>query len=238
MLISLRQIERAYRKGTLDVAALRPLDLEIADGEFLAIMGPSGSGKSTLLHILGGLDRPSSGAYRLDGIDLTTLDDAALSRIRNRNIGFVFQSFNLLPQHTVLQNIEAPLLYAPAANDADIRQRRRFAETLAAQVGLAHRLHHRPTELSGGEMQRVAIARALIMQPRVILADEPTGNLDSRTGEEIMRLLRDLHEQGHTVIVVTHEPRIAARAQRILHLQDGAIERIEQVFAAPVAQGE
>ena len=237
MLISLRQIERAYRKGTLDVAALRPLDLEIADGEFLAIMGPSGSGKSTLLHILGGLDRPSSGAYRLDGIDLTTLDDAALSRIRNRNIGFVFQSFNLLPQHTVLQNIEAPLLYAPAANDADIRQRRRFAETLAAQVGLAHRLHHRPTELSGGEMQRVAIARALIMQPRVILADEPTGNLDSRTGEEIMRLLRDLHEQGHTVIVVTHEPRIAARAQRILHLQDGAIERIEQVSAAPAAQG-
>ena len=238
MLISLRQIERAYRKGTLDVAALRPLDLEIADGEFLAIMGPSGSGKSTQLHILGGLDRPSSGAYRLDGIDLTTLDDAALSRIRNRNIGFVFQSFNLLPQHTVLQNIEAPLLYAPAANDAEIRQRRRFAETLAAQVGLAHRLHHRPTELSGGEMQRVAIARALIMQPRVILADEPTGNLDSRTGEEIMRLLRDLHEQGHTVIVVTHEPRIAARAQRILHLRDGAIERVEQVSAAPAAQHE
>ena len=227
MLISLRQIERAYRKGTLDVAALRPLDLEIADGEFLAIMGPSGSGKSTLLHILGGLDRPSSGAYRLDGIDLTTLDDAALSRIRNRNIGFVFQSFNLLPQHTVLQNIEAPLLYAPAANDAEIRQRRRFAETLAAQVGLAHRLHHRPTELSGGEMQRVAIARALIMQPRVILADEPTGNLDSKTSLEIMDLLGEMNRSGKTIIMVTHEPDIAAHAQRRMIMKDGRIDRVE-----------
>ncbi len=226
MLISLDSIERAYRKGTLNIAALHHIDVEIAEGEFLAIMGPSGSGKSTLLHLLGCLDRPTGGAYRLDGADVTTLNDTELSRIRNQKIGFVFQAFNLLPQHTVEENIAAPLLYA-AAKPFTAAQTRQAARALAEQVGLSQRLHHRPTELSGGEMQRVAIARALIMQPRVILADEPTGNLDSRTGDEIMRLLISLREQGHTLIVVTHEPRVAAFAQRILHLKDGAIERIE-----------
>ncbi len=225
MLISLNSIERAYRKGALNIAALHHIDVEIAEGEFLAIMGPSGSGKSTLLHLLGCLDRPTGGAYLLDGVDVTTLNDTELSRIRNQKIGFVFQAFNLLPQHTVEENIAAPLLYA--ANPCAAAQKQQTAHALAEQVGLGHRLHHRPTELSGGEMQRVAIARALIMQPRVILADEPTGNLDSRTGDEIMRLLISLREQGHTLIVVTHEPRVAAFAQRILHLKDGTIERIE-----------
>ena len=226
MMISLRHIERAYHKGALNIAALHDIDLEIAEGEFLAIMGPSGSGKSTLLHLLGCLDRPTGGAYHLDGVDVTTLNDAELSRIRSQKIGFVFQAFNLLAQHTVEENIAAPLLYAAAGTFLP-SQTRQTVHALAEQVGLGHRLHHRPTELSGGEMQRVAIARALILQPRVILADEPTGNLDSRTSDEIMALLAALHQQGHTLIVVTHEPRIAAFAQRILHLKDGAIERIE-----------
>ena len=226
MLISLRHIERAYHKGALNIAALHDIDIEIAEGEFLAIMGPSGSGKSTLLHLLGCLDRPTGGAYHLDGVDVTTLNDAELSRIRSQKIGFVFQAFNLLAQHTVEENIAAPLLYA-AAGAFLPSQTRQTVHALAEQVGLRHRLSHRPTELSGGEMQRVAIARALILQPRVILADEPTGNLDSRTSDEIMALLAALHQQGHTLIVVTHEPRIAAFAQRILHLKDGAIERIE-----------
>ena len=225
-MISLRHIERAYRKGALNIAALRDIDIEIADGEFLAIMGPSGSGKSTLLHLLGCLDRPTGGEYLLDGADVTTLNDAELSRIRNQKLGFVFQAFNLLPQHSVEENIAAPFLYAPS-NTFTPLQTKQTVHALAEKVGLHQRLLHRPTELSGGEMQRVAIARALAMRPRMILADEPTGNLDSRTGDEIMSLLASLHKQGHTVIVVTHEPRIAAFAQRILHLKDGAIERIE-----------
>jgi len=225
-MISLRHIERAYRKGALNIAALHEIDLEIAEGEFLAIMGPSGSGKSTLLHLLGCLDRPTDGAYFFDGADVTTLNDAEISRIRHQKIGFIFQAFNLLPQHTVAENIAAPLLYG-SSDAIPPAERRRAVNALAEQVGLSHRLHHRPTELSGGEMQRVAIARALIMQPRMILADEPTGNLDSRTGDDIMALLATLHQQGHTLVVVTHEPRIATFAQRVLYLKDGVIERIE-----------
>ncbi|GAK52082.1 ABC transporter related [Candidatus Moduliflexus flocculans] len=236
-MISLRHIERAYRKGTLNITALRDIDLEIADGEFLAIMGPSGSGKSTLLHLLGCLDRPTGGEYLLDGADVTTLNDAELSRIRNQKIGFVFQAFNLLPQHSVEENIAAPFLYAPS-NTFTPSQTKQTVHALAEGVGLHQRLLHRPTELSGGEMQRVAIARALVMRPRMILADEPTGNLDSRTGEEIMALLAALHQQGHTLVVVTHEPRIAAFAQRVLHLKDGAIERIETRETPPLDAAE
>ena len=220
--IRTEKLERAYRKGTLDIYALRRVTLTIAEGEFIVIMGASGSGKSTLLHILGCLDRPSAGIYRLDGLDITQLNDPQLARIRNQKIGFIFQSFNLLPQHTVLQNIETPLRYAFDISPQIMQAR---ARAVAGQVGLGQRLHHRPLELSGGEMQRVAIARALVTAPRVILADEPTGNLDSRTGQEIMQMLRALHGQGHTIIVVTHEHAIAAYAERIIFLKDGAIER-------------
>ncbi len=223
MLIRMTNIQRAFHKGAFDVMALRQVTLSIAEGEFVAIMGPSGSGKSTLLHLLGCLDTPTRGEYTLDGINVSELDDTELSLIRNRKIGFVFQSFNLLPQYTVLQNIEAPLLYAheslspsPPTNDA---------HQLAQQVGLSERLRHRPSELSGGEMQRVAIARALITRPRVILADEPTGNLDSHTGQDIMKMLKTLHEQGNTIIVVTHEQAVSEYAQRTILLKDGEVEQ-------------
>lgn len=230
MLIQMQAIERVYRKGSVKIQALQVDELSIAESEFVAIMGPSGSGKSTLLHLLGCLDRPSSGTYLLDGIavsdlDDTHLDDTQLSQIRNQKIGFVFQAFNLLAQHSVLRNIEAPLLYSNAASDKSSLSSLRRARKLAELVGLEQRLHHRPSELSGGEMQRVALARALITRPRVILADEPTGNLDSRTGQDIMRILHELHAQGRTIIVVTHEQSIAGYAERIIYLKDGAIER-------------
>lgn len=252
MLIQMRAIQRAYRKGAVTIQALQPGDLSIAEGEFVAIMGPSGSGKSTLLHLIGCLDRPSSGSYLLDGIAVAELEDAQLSRIRNEKIGFVFQAFNLLPQHSVLQNIEAPLLYSSTFRQP-LRQAQdnansgsstslsdHQARALAEQVGLGQRLHHRPSELSGGEMQRVALARALVTQPRVILADEPTGNLDSQTGQSIMRMLQDLHEQGHTVIVVTHERSIADYAERILFLKDGRIEQEEhkENFSPPLPESD
>ena len=227
MLIQMQAIQRVYRKSSVTIHALQPSDLSIAEGEFVAIMGPSGSGKSTLLHLIGCLDRPSSGTYLLDGIAVAELEDAQLSRIRNEKIGFVFQAFNLLPQHSVLQNIEAPLLYSSANSVDSPPSSDHQAQALAEQVGLGQRLHHRPSELSGGEMQRVALVRALVTHPRVILADEPTGNLDSQTGQGIMRILQDLHEQGHTVIVVTHERSIAEYAERIIFLKDGRIEREE-----------
>ncbi|MDY0095737.1 MAG: ABC transporter permease [Candidatus Vecturithrix sp.] len=225
MLIQMQAIERVYRKGSVTIQALQVDELSIAESEFVAIMGPSGSGKSTLLHLLGCLDRPSSGTYLLDGIAVSDLDDTQLSQIRNQKIGFVFQAFNLLAQHSVLRNIEAPLLYSNAASDKSSLSSLRRARKLAELVGLEQRLHHRPSELSGGEMQRVALARALITRPRVILADEPTGNLDSRTGQDIMRILHELHAQGRTIIVVTHEQSIAGYAERIIYLKDGAIER-------------
>lgn len=242
-LIQAAGIGRTYQKGSAQIFSLQDIHLEIAEGEFLAIMGPSGSGKSTLLHILGCLDRPSCGAYHLDGIDLSQVDDTRLSHIRNQKIGFVFQSFNLLPQHTVLHNIETPLLYAPSTFRkhrtqplslgkelrSGIRERHVIAREIAGHVGLGHRLAHRSSELSGGEMQRVAIARALVTQPPLILADEPTGNLDSRTGREVMAILQSLHTQGKTIIIVTHERTIAEYAERIIFLKDGRIEREEQL---------
>ncbi len=240
MLILMDNIDRVYRKGSVDVFALQQVNLTIIEGEFTAIMGPSGSGKSTLLHILGCLDRPSQGSYTFDGINISDLDDTQLSLIRNQKIGFVFQSFNLLPQYTVLQNIAAPLLYSNFTPSPTLPQRGRErtpitfgegaekdkkgrAQEIAERVGLGQRLRHRSSELSGGEMQRVAIARALITQPRVILADEPTGNLDSRTGQEIMNMLKELHEQGNTIIIVTHEKAVSEYAQRTIFLKDGNI---------------
>jgi macrolide transport system ATP-binding/permease protein len=237
MLIQLHQIERVYRQRTVDVFALQDVTLTISEGELTAIMGPSGSGKSTLLHILGCLDRPSQGSYHLDGIAVAHLTDPQLSSIRNQKIGFIFQSFNLLPQYTVLENIEAPLLYSRTdsrsiENSGSLfvsmaHRRKEKPQEIAERVGLGHRLHHRPSELSGGEMQRVAIARALVTNPRVILADEPTGNLDSHTGQDILQMLYALHEQGHTIIIVTHEPAVAEYAERIIFLKDGKIERDE-----------
>ncbi len=239
MLISMQNISRVYQKGELRIPALQCLDLSITAGEFLAIMGPSGSGKSTLLHLLGCLDHPSEGRFTLDGIDVAGLPDSQLSQIRNHKIGFVFQSFHLLPQYSVVQNIEMPLFYENTRLKEDgTAQRRQKAEDIVERVGLRERLHHRPSELSGGEMQRVAIARALVMNPRMILADEPTGNLDSRTGQEIMRLLQELHEQGHTVILVTHEPDVAAYADRTIHLKDGRIEHDERISPAPPLEKE
>jgi len=211
------------------VRALDGLSLAIPEGEFLAIMGPSGSGKSTLLNILGCLDRPTAGAYYLGGEDVSKLGDSALSMRRCRFLGFVFQSYNLIPQLTVLENIEIPLFYQGLSPRA-CRER---SHVLAERVGLADRLDHRPTELSGGQQQRVAVARALANDPLVILADEPTGNLDSRTGEEIMDLILGLHGQGKTIILVTHDAKVATHAQRIIRLADGVIVADERRGGAP-----
>ena len=220
MLIRLRSVTRTYRMGDVDVHALRGIDLEIEANEYVAIMGPSGSGKSTLMNILGCLDTPTSGDFQLDGRDVSGLSDAQLSKLRNSFVGFVYQTFNLLPRATALHNVETPLIYAGVRR----ARRRERARAALARVGLADRVQHRPNEMSGGQRQRVAIARALVNDPALILADEPTGNLDSDTGREIMSVLDALHEEGHTILLVTHESYIAEHARRRIHLRDGRIQ--------------
>jgi putative ABC transport system ATP-binding protein len=222
-IIRLDDIRKVYRMGNEDVHALAGITIPIVRGSFWAVMGSSGSGKSTLLNLLGCLDRPTAGRYFLRGRDISLLDDNALSEIRLRHLGFIFQSFNLIPQLTVLENIELPLFYLGTRAEKS----RRRARELADQVGLATRLDHRPAELSGGQQQRVAIARALANDPEILLADEPTGNLDSATGEQIMHLLQKLSGQGKTIVMVTHEDDIAAYGDHRLHLRDGRIDRLE-----------
>jgi putative ABC transport system ATP-binding protein len=220
MLIDIQKARRVYRMGENEVVALQEVDLQVASGEFLTIMGPSGSGKSTLMHILGCLDRPTSGRYLLDGMAVETMADLELSRLRNRKVGFVFQSFNLIPQLTILENLELPLIYAGVPRE----ERPQRALTLLEAVGLGHRGNHRPTELSGGECQRSAIARSLVNNPALILADEPTGNLDTRTGVEIMKIFQRLHETGTTIMLVTHDPEVAKWSNRVVRMRDGRVE--------------
>jgi len=217
--IDIRDVWKTYDLGETQVHALRGVSLKILPNEYVAIMGPSGSGKSTLMNMLGCLDTPTSGHYEFKGVNVAAMSDNELARIRNREIGFVFQSFNLLPRSTTLRNVELPLIYAGMAPE----QREELAREACLKVGLGERMTHRPNELSGGQRQRVAIARALVNKPSLILADEPTGNLDSKTGEEIMALLEALYEQGNTIVLVTHEDDIAAHARRRLRLFDGKI---------------
>jgi putative ABC transport system ATP-binding protein len=218
--IRIRDLRRAYVMGSETIQALRGVSLEIRRNEYVAIMGPSGSGKSTMMNVLGCLDTPSAGEYWLNGQEVSRLSDDALAHVRNREIGFVFQTFNLLPRASALHNVELPLVYAGIG----AKERRARAAAALERVGLGQRMHHRPNELSGGQRQRVAIARALVNEPSILLADEPTGNLDSTTSEEIMRVFGELHRQGQTVIMVTHEPDIAAFAERVVVLRDGRLE--------------
>ncbi|AEG16668.1 Phosphonate-transporting ATPase [Desulfofundulus kuznetsovii DSM 6115] len=222
-MIKLTGVSKVYGRGQAAVQALKDVTLEIKRNEFVAVMGPSGSGKSTFLSILGCLERPNGGEYCFDGRQVSSMSEDELAVLRNRRIGFIFQTFNLLPRFNILRNVELPLAYT----DVPRKERRERAAALLTRVGLAHRLQHKPPELSGGEQQRVAIARALVTNPPLILADEPTGNLDSRTSHEIMAIFRELHKEGRTIIIVTHEPDIARYAGRILHFLDGTVVREE-----------
>jgi ABC-type lipoprotein export system ATPase subunit len=224
-IIRLRAVSKVYEMGTAAVNALRGVDLDITAGEYVGVIGPSGSGKTTLMDIIGCLARPTSGSYEFAGRRVDELDDAALARVRGEKIGFVFQTFNLLPRLTAVENVELPMLYRRVPRP----RRRQRARALLGRVGLADRAAHRPGELSGGERQRVAIARALVNEPSVVLADEPTGALDTATGDAIMGLIEALNGEGQAVVVVTHDPRIAARVRRIVELRDGAVERDERI---------
>jgi putative ABC transport system ATP-binding protein len=224
-MIRLEGIYKNYQQGKNDVKVLKGIDLRVRAGEYVAIMGPSGSGKSTLMNIIGALDRPSAGRYFLDGEDVSTLEDDELAEIRNRKIGFVFQTFNLLPRMTALRNVELPLIYA----GVKASQRKKIAMESLERVGLTDRSHHRPNEMSGGQRQRVAIARALVVSPKILFADEPTGNLDTQTGEDILALFQALNEGGSTVVMVTHEHDVACHANRIVHIRDGLIGSDELV---------
>jgi putative ABC transport system ATP-binding protein len=219
MIIQMKDVGKVYRNGTIKVEALRNVNLSIQKGEFVAIMGPSGSGKSTLMNIVGCLDRTTSGLYDLDGVNISKLDDVELAKIRNLKIGFVFQSFNLLPRITALHNVELPMIYA----GVPAKERRKRAIDALDRVALVERMHHKPNELSGGQKQRVAIARALVNNPAIILADEPTGNLDSASGEEIMAVFQDLNKEGVTLVLVTHEPEIADHTKRVVKFMDGLL---------------
>ena len=226
-MITLEGITKVYLAGEVEVAALKGISLHIPEGEFIAIMGPSGSGKSTLMNLIGCLDQPSSGRYILDSYDVSALTDDQLAWIRNRKIGFVFQSYNLIPRASAVHNVEMPLIYA-----GDSQQRRERAMAALESVGLLQRASHLPSELSGGQQQRVAVARALVTDPAILLADEPTGNLDSESSLEIMKLLRELNNQGRTIVLITHEPDIAAFAQRVVRLRDGVIVSDERQTVA------
>ncbi|HET8712544.1 MAG TPA: ABC transporter ATP-binding protein [Gemmatimonadales bacterium] len=220
-LIETHDLWKTYVMGAEEIHALRGVSIDIERGEYVAIMGPSGSGKSTLMNLIGCLDTPTKGSYLLNGKEVASMNDDELARIRNEEIGFVFQTFNLLPRATALHNVELPLVYAGVS--AKDRQER--AQAALAKVELSERSSHRPNELSGGQRQRVAIARALVNNPSILLADEPTGNLDSKTGVEIMAIFERLHESGNTIVLVTHEPDIAAHARRVIHIRDGQVEK-------------
>jgi len=220
LLIEIRKLVKTYKVGTEEVRALRGINLAIGSNEYMAIMGPSGSGKSTLMNLIGCLDTPTSGDYVLAGDNVARLNDGELAEIRNRRIGFVFQTFNLLPRASALHNVELPLIYAGVRSS----ERRERAQEALRAVGLDDRMHHKPNELSGGQRQRVAIARAVVTNPSIILADEPTGNLDTKTGEEIMDIFRHFHDQGNTIVLVTHEEDIARHTKRIVRLRDGLVE--------------
>ncbi|MFV2064456.1 MAG: ABC transporter ATP-binding protein [Chloroflexota bacterium] len=218
-IIELARVTRIYDTGRIQVTALAGVDIRVERGEFVAIVGPSGSGKSTLMNLIGCLDRPSGGTYHLAGTDVGSLDDDGLAQLRSRSIGFVFQSYNLLPRTSALDNVAAPLMY----QGVSAGERRKLATVALQRLGLGDRLDHEPTELSGGQQQRVAVARALVTNPALILADEPTGNLDTRSGQEVIGILHELHRAGRTIVLITHEPEVAAAASRQIHIRDGRV---------------